>query len=193
MCDPHTSMAMQYGGAGYQAAGAYFATKSQQVAYGAAADIAEVNAKMAEVSAQSALNAGQKEQQTVLLKGAEIEAAQKAETGASNIAPDSSTAIERQASSELIAKNDAFTANANAVRQAWGYRMNATNYQNEALMARTTAGALSPFSAFAGSLMSSASSIAMSRYRMGAVGALPTGLGESSYYSGSNTWVDWNK
>ena len=60
---------------------------------------------------------------------------------------------------------DANTLEANAVRTAWGMRTQATNYQNEALAARATAGAINPGMSAVSSLLGSAGSVASSWYQ----------------------------
>ena len=53
------------------------------------------------------------------------------------------------------------------MRTAWGMRTQATNYQNEALAARATAGAINPGMSAASSLLTSAGHVASSWYGQG--------------------------
>ena len=69
-------------------------------------------------------------------------------------------AVELQASTDIMAQIDKNTIEANAVYEAFGYRSNAVNYQNDALMRRASASAISPMGAAAGTLLGSAGSVA---------------------------------
>ena len=67
---------------------------------------------------------------------------------------------------------DASTLTANAVRTAWGYRIQATNYQNDALTKRATASAISPNKSAISSLLGDAGNVAESWYSLSKSGAL---------------------
>jgi len=56
------------------------------------------------------------------------------------------------------------TVESNAVRNAFGYRTQAMNFENEAMAKRATAGAISPFGSMASSLLGNAGGVAQSWY-----------------------------
>lgn len=80
-------------------------------------------------------------------------------------------------STDVLGAIDANTANANAVRAAWGYRTQATNYANDALNKRAADGAISPFLSGASSLLGGAGQVASSWYRLNKPGMAPTNYG----------------
>lgn len=174
MCDAQTVMGFQYAGGINSAIGAFTGAEGQKTALGAQANIASVNAKISEDSAQSALLQGQREEQKVLLQSGELKSAQKTSMAANGI--DLSAGGTPQnvlTSTDLMGKTDANTVNANAVRAAWGYRTQETGFENEALMDKTAASGINPFMSAGSSLLTSASSISMTRYRLQASGQLP--------------------
>lgn len=92
---------------------------------------------------------------------------------ANGIALDSDTAINVLTTTDVIGEVDANTLNANAARAAWGYRLQGTNYQNEALMKRTTSKGINPFMQAGGTLLDKASSVGSSYYLYKKHGLLP--------------------
>lgn len=159
-------MALQGAGAGASAAGAYGAAKSQKSALGFQAQMADVNAQLAERRAQIALEQGAFEAQGIERQGARIKGSQRAEMGASGIALDSGTAQAIVVGTDMVTAEDAQQARINAVRAAWGQRTEATNMANEARAARATAKGISPGTSAAISLLGSATDMAKSYYSM---------------------------
>ncbi|CAB4165354.1 hypothetical protein UFOVP821_42 [uncultured Caudovirales phage] len=115
--------------------------------------IAKENAKIAEQNAQDALYRGRQQQFALRLKQAQVKGTQRARMAANGVALDSATAVDVQASTDLIAGMDAATMENNARREAYGYRVQATNYQAQ------MAGA-NPMAAGFGSLMEGAATVA---------------------------------
>lgn len=128
------------------------------------ADMAAINARMAEGTAQSILAQGEKAQGQVGLRAGKVTSAQKAGQGARGVAIGEGNAAEEVATTNLMKETDMLTINANAVRQAMAARTQAVNAQNESLMKGTTADGISPFSAAATSLVGSAATVANSWY-----------------------------
>ncbi|MDR0380357.1 MAG: hypothetical protein LBI62_10540 [Candidatus Accumulibacter sp.] len=88
---------------------------------------------------------------------------------------------------------DANTLIANAVRNAWGYRAQATNYQNEALMARAQAKGISPDRSAMSSLLGSAGRVASSWYAFSKAGAFDDSSSSSNSslaYIEKSSWDD---
>lgn len=142
------------------AIGSYGAAKTQKVNLQLQADLADINARMMESSAQSALMQGQRQYGSIMMKGAQVKGAQKAATAANGIDLSSDTAVRNFASTDFMAESDANTAEANAVRAAWGYRMEATNEQNQAIVERASAAGINPTRAAMGSLLTTAGTVA---------------------------------
>lgn len=156
---------MQIGGAASSAIGSYYSAATQKINLQSQANLADINAKIAELGAQSALLQGQQQVGALTLNAGRLKSRQRAALAANGVSLSEGNAVEIQASTDIMKTIDANTLEANAVRSAWGMRTQATNYQNEALSARATAGAVSPFAAFSSSLLGSAGSVASSWYQ----------------------------
>lgn len=166
------SLVGQIGGAASSAIGSYYSAKTQKINLQTQAYVADTNARIAELGAQSALNQGQQQVGALTLKAGQLKSSQRAAMAANGIDLGVGNAAEIQASTDVMKEIDANTLTANAVRSAWGYRTQAVNFENEALTKRATAGAISPFGSAAGSLLGSAASVAGSWYSLNKSGAL---------------------
>ena len=166
------SLIGQIGGGVTSAIGSYYSASANRAALKSQAAVADVNARIAELGAQSSLNQGQHQVGALTLKAGQLKSSQRAAMAANGIDLGVGNAVEVQATTDLMKEIDANTLKANAVRSAWGYRTQGVNFQNEALMKRATAGAISPFGSAAGSLLGSAASVAGSWYSLNKSGAL---------------------
>lgn len=158
------------------AIGAYYTARGEQSNYRASASAADSNADLADLAAQSALFSGQREEQASRLRTSNIKEAQKTGYAANGIALDSDTANRVITSTEVLGEIDANTIAANAARAAWGYRIEAVQYRNEARTKRASAKAVDPFARAQTSLINSSGPIAESWYRLGKEGALTGSL-----------------
>lgn len=188
MCDPNTSLALQGSGAGIATVGSYFSALGQKTSLGAQANVADINAQMSEDEAQAALLAGQKEQQGILLKGAQTKSSQRTSLAANGVDLGVGSALNVQDSTDVLTQVDANQASTNAIRAAFGYRTQGVGYKNTALLDRAQASSVSPWLAAGGTLLTSASSIATSRYMLQKSGA----LNNSSTYGPNNSWLARN-
>ena len=159
------SLIGQIGGAATGAIGSYFSAATQKANLKGQAAVAEANARMAELSAQSALNQGQKKVGQLTLQAGQLKSRQRVSLAANGIDLGVGSAAELQASTDIMAEIDKNTIETDATYAAWGIRTQATNYQNEALMARSAAGAISPGMSAFSSLLGSAGSVASSWYK----------------------------
>lgn len=198
------SLIGQIGGGVTSAIGSYYSAATQKATMQGQAAVADVNARIAdanasavrttagvnariaELGAQSVLLQGQQQVGALTLKAGQLKSSQRASLAANGVDLGSGNAAEIQASTDIMSEIDRNTLEANAVRSAWGYRAQATNFENEAITAqsngwayradaankRTTSGAISPFGSAAGSLLGSASSVAGSWYSLNKSGAL---------------------
>lgn len=166
------SLVGQIGGGVSSAIGSYFSAGAQRATLKGQAAAADINARISELGAQSALNQGQRQSGALTLKAGQLKSSQRAAMAANNIDLGEGNAAEIQASTDIMKDIDANQIAANALQSAWGYRMQGVNYQNEAIAARAGAGAISPFGAAAGSLLGSAGSVAGSWYSLNRLGAL---------------------
>lgn len=158
------SAALQTAGMASSAVGSYYSSALQKSSLAAQAAIAESNARIAELGAQSALNQGQREVGALTLKAGQLKSRQRASLAANGVDLGVGSAAEIQASTDIMKDIDKYTIEANAVRSAWGYRAQAVNFENEAMTKHATASAISPFGSAATSLLGSAGSVASAWY-----------------------------
>jgi hypothetical protein len=164
------SLGLQAYGALSGAISSYYSAKSQKAALQFRADMADLNARLGENNAQATLAAGQRQEQAVQLQTAQLKSHQRASLAASGVALDEGSAAQVLTSTDVMGQIDANTVNANAVRAAWGYRQQATNDSNEALMSRSQAGAIKPGVAAMSSLITGATGVASSWYSFNKAG-----------------------
>lgn len=182
MCDFSTSAATassvgnigigtQAAGVGLSTVGAFYSAQGQKDALNAQAGVADINARLSEDTAQSVMLAGQKQQQQILLKGAQVKSTQRASMAANGVDLGVGSAVAVQDSTDVITQSDSNTTAANALRQAWGYRTQGVNYKNAALMDRAQSSSISPWMAGGGTLLTGASSLAKNFYNLKKSGA----------------------
>lgn len=166
-------------GAVGSAIGSYYSSQGQQtqlagnqLSLNSNAHMAALNASLSEMQAQAALRQGQRQTQQVQLAAGQTLGAQLAGFSANGIDLTSATPVSVMASTQLMSQADANTIQQNAIRTAWGYRMQGTNEQNQALMdaagasaSGTMANSISPGMSTASSLLSGASQVASGWYR----------------------------
>jgi len=175
MCNPTALLTAQGAGAATSAAGAYYSAKGEKLALQGQADLAENNARVAELAARSAIRQGQKVEQSVRLRTANLKSSQRASMAANGIDLSSDTAVNILTSTDVMGEIDANTVAANAARSAWGYRTEATNFQNDAMFKRTSAGTINPYMRAGTTLLTGAIDVAKSYYMLDRVGAFSRG------------------
>ena len=162
-----------------QIASAYYAAKTQQYQLDSQAlslefqkDIAGINARQAEFTAQGILRAGQQQSGAMTLKYGKAKGAQRAAMAANGGVIGEGSNAEIEATNELMKEIDANTINANTVRQAENARNQSQNYKTQAAMygvsannARTSSESISPYLAASTTFLNSATSIASTLYR----------------------------
>ncbi|MFJ1253425.1 hypothetical protein [Cupriavidus sp. CuC1] len=166
-----SALAFQGAGAGMSTVGSYFSSQTQKAALGTQADAADINARMAESSAQSALYQGQQQEIAARMRTAQLKSTQRTAMAANGVDLGSGSAVNVLTSTDTMGEIDANTIAANAARAAFGYRTQATNFQNDALMKRATASGISPIASATSTLLSSAGQVASSWYTMNKAGA----------------------
>lgn len=165
------SIAMMGAGAASSTIGAYFGAQNQKTLLNGQAEIAEINARIAELGAQGELARGRAQTNAIGLQHGQLKGKQRAALAANGVDLGDGSAAELQTGGDMMAEIDRNTAEANAIGSAWGYRTQATNMRNDATMRRTTADGISPTMAAASSLLSSGGQVAGSWYAMNKAGA----------------------
>ena len=185
MCNPAAAMTMQGTGAASSAIGSYFSAQSSKTSLNLQADLSDINAKVSESAAQATLLTGQREEQRSQISTANLKGAQRASMAANGIDLGEGTANQVLTSTDAMGEVDANTIHANAIRGAFGYRTQAVNQTNQALMSRASASAISPGMSAVTSLLGSAGSVASNWYQLNkaggfsGTGALPGYLPDS--------------
>ena len=165
MCTPMAVVGMQGAGAASSMVGTYYGAKSTKSALGFQADMAAIDATTAERSAQAAQAAGQHQEQQSQLNTANLKAAQQVGFAANGIDLGEGSALHTLTSTDVMGSIDQNTIHANAIRQAWGYRTTATNYENDAIAKRSAAGAISPTAVAGTTALTGATQVASSWYK----------------------------
>ncbi len=158
------AMVSQIGGSVSGAAGSYYSAKSQASSLQFQSDIAGINARVAELGAQSELMKGERYVGVLTMRAGRVKSSQRAAMAANGIDLGEGNAAEVQASTDIMKEIDSNTLQANAVRSAWGYRTRSVNYQNEAVLRSATADTISPFASAATSMLGSAGGVANTWY-----------------------------
>lgn len=154
------------------AVGAFYSAQTAKQNMKFQADMADLNGRMLEKSAQSVLAAGQAQVGQMTMRAGKVKSSQKAAMSANGIIVGEGSSGEVLATTDIIKEIDKNTIEANAVRSAWGYRTQSVNSENQALLARTNADSISPAMSAGTSLVSSASNVAQSWYMMNKMGML---------------------
>lgn len=164
MCTQGVSLGLQGMGAVTSAVGAYSSAKAQKSALRGQAVIDDINARQSETAYQVAMLSGQREVQKVQAGAAQLKGRQRAALAANGVDLGTGSAAEVLTSTDVMSEIDENTLAANAVRAAWGYKIQKTGFENDALFKRAGASAISPFGAMTTSLMGSAGAVAKSWY-----------------------------
>lgn len=104
---------------------------SQQAA-GANAATMESNAALAEAARADALAQGGQEAGRARMRGTQLQASQTADYSASGVSVKSGSAVDVGASTEAVSELDAELAKNNAMREAFGYESQASNFRRQA-------------------------------------------------------------
>ena len=133
----------------------------------------------AERTAQSVLDQGQKAIGNLTMRAGKVKSAQRAAMAANGIDLGEGNAAEVQATTDLMKEIDSNTLEANAIRSAWGYRMeginratDVLNYESQARMQGATGDSISTSQAGMNSLMSGATNVASNWYALRRSGAI---------------------
>jgi hypothetical protein len=167
-----SSLILQAGGVATSTVGSYYAAKGQKTALKLQARIAEVNAKIAEGQSRDALQRGERQEQGTRMGAAQLRSSQRAAMGSSGIDLGSETAAAVLTSTDYLTAVETNTIKANALREAWGFRMDAGQSRSEASMARATARGISPAGEAFSTLMTGAAQVAGSYASFKQSGAL---------------------
>lgn len=151
----------------YAAKTAQYQNKSEASSLAFQADMASINASRAELTAQSIEEAGKNQVANYTMAEGERKAQAVASMGSSGVVIGKGSSADVLASMDIQKSENVLAINSNTTRQAWAAREQGTNFQNQALIARTgavnamrSAGSISPVGGMVNSLLGSATRIA---------------------------------
>lgn len=99
----------------------------------------DTNATLADMQSQDAINRGDKQAQLIKTKTSQMISSQRAAMGAQGVEVNSGSNMQIQEDTASIGALDALTAKNNAWREAWGYKMQASQYRGAGAMASLAA------------------------------------------------------
>jgi hypothetical protein len=146
-------------------AGSYYAAKSAKSNLKFQSKMAEINARIADMGSRNEILKGQRESGRLTSKAGQVKRAQRAQLAANGVDLGVGSAVELQASTDIVKEMDALTIQANALRAAWGFKQEGLNFQNAAAIGNANANSVSPAASAFGSLVTSAPRVAEAWYR----------------------------
>lgn len=165
MCDPLTA-AVGLGAVGTLTSsfGAMKSAAVQKAALRGQARLDAINAEIGRQDARTTIEAGNEEQSKILLRGRQVKSAAAARYAAGGIRLDSNSVVATQTGTDLITELDRKNIELNALRQAWGQRINAGNSERSAIMRNAQAKSISPTLAGVSTFLSGAGQVASTWY-----------------------------
>lgn len=121
------------------AGGALFSASAEQSAANAQKRIARMNAEISEGNAASTMAAGESEAERFGMKAKADAGAIKTHQAASGVDINSGSAVDVQDSHRALSMFDTMTIKSNAAREAYGFKVKALDFRNEAAMAKARA------------------------------------------------------
>jgi hypothetical protein len=107
----------------------------------AEAGMMKQNARLADQQAKDATALGAIQEERVRQNARQAAGAQRAALGANGLDVGTGTALQLQTDTAGMGEKDAYLARANALREAWGFKVEASNYRNQANITRKGANA----------------------------------------------------
>lgn len=181
------SVATQIGAGLTSVVGSVYSAGTQKRSLQSQAAIAEINANIADMGAESALLQGNSEIAKLTMQVGQLKSRQRVSMAANGIDLGVGNAAEIAASTDLMKEVDVDTIRSNAARNAWGYRTQASNLRTEAASNRAAASGISTVGAAASSLLSTASLVGSSWYGLQQEGAFGSTT-DTAGVSTNNWW-----
>lgn len=154
-----------------QVAGAFYSARSIRRNAELQAFMAEMNAKNSERQAQNVFLQRDKQIAALGIKSGRLKSSQRVALAANGVDLSSENAVELLADTELMKEVDKSQIEQNAIAEAWGYRLQGVQHQNDALFARAQQKGTSPLLSATTTLLNGASQVAQSWYTLKKQGA----------------------
>lgn len=159
-------MIMQVAGKAQGAAGAIGDAHSERMSLNYQAAMDDLNAKQAEFGAQQELSKGNEAIAMTTMRAGMVKGAQRAAIAANGIDLGVGSAAEALTTTDMMKENDINTITGNAIRAAWGHRIEATNHTNAANMKRAGATTINSTARAIDSIAGGAGQLSQSWYAM---------------------------
>jgi hypothetical protein len=130
-----------------------------------------MNAKNSERQAQNVFLQRDKQIAALGIKSGRLKSSQRVALAANGVDLSSENAVELLADTELMKEVDKSQIEQNAIAEAWGYRLQGVQHQNQALFARAQKAGVSPLLATHNTLLTGASQVAQNWYSLKKQGA----------------------
>lgn len=170
-----SSLVLGAAGVGMSTVGSYYESEGRKRSLALQAQLDEISAKNAYGAAKDAMQRGEREIGRSRINTANLKGKQAAELAAGGVDLGFGSAAAILGSTDLLGEIDASTIEANAVREAWGHRMEAVGAEGSATINRATAKAINPTLNAASTLLTGAGEVAGSYYALSSSGALKPG------------------
>lgn len=121
-------------GAGSSIGGAISQSNALSVQGKYAKQQSDFNAQLAELQAQDAIIRGEKNVKTLKTKANQLKGSQRAAAAAAGVEVDTGSAAELQADTVRQSTLDVIELRNNAWREAWGFKMQASNYRSSGIL-----------------------------------------------------------
>lgn len=152
-------------GAGFQAVGAYNQAKAQKASLEAQTQIEANNATLAGWQADDAVARGETAAARVQMQGDQVAGQTRAALAANGVDLSYGSALQTITDADYATAVDVNQTRANASREAWGYRMQASQATNRSGAASAGAGQVSPWLSTGTSLLGSATALSSRWYQ----------------------------
>lgn len=151
--------------------GAYNKSIADKAAYDIQATVANQNAGVAELQRQDAITRGQTQEFTSTLRARQLKGAQVAQMAANGVALSEGSPLSILTDTEMMSAADAAVIRQNALKEAWGYQVQGSNYRSNSDLLKMRSDMESPIAAGATSLLTGAGKVAASWYKTRKAGA----------------------
>lgn len=188
--NPYQSFSLNFGSAISGFFGSYFGAQTQKENLKAQMAIARLNADLARMDAEFAMMKGEKDIANLTLKAGNLKGAQTARLAASGVDITTGSAAELLKSTDIMKDADVQTIKMNALRESWGYKMQAVNYTNQATIAGSAASGINPMLEGTTNLLGAAGKVASSWYNLNKESPYVSPGASSSVSTGSGVWAE---
>lgn len=161
----------QAAGVGISSVAAYQKAQADKTAYNLQSQVAATNAQLDEFRAADAITRGKTTLAKHQLSVSQMVGTQRAELAAHGLTLDSGSPLNILSDTEFMGARDSEIIKQNALKEAWGYQVQAVNDENTSSMLKYRSDMTDPSMAATATALTGAGSVAASWYNMAKAGA----------------------